>query len=171
MLKTTGAGLIFLASILTAFQMLLEKRKKIALFESIQSSLSFLRREIEERMAPLSECFAFLAENEACDATRCFFRLIIEQMDTLGEREFSKIWKEAVVCKLKLSDDRDRETLFGVGQAVAGSDLPAVCGSLNAAAQYFTDRIRQEEDKQRDFRRMVFSVTLSLGAFAIIILI
>jgi len=171
MMKVLGAGMIFLASILTASAMIAEKRNRYRLLISLKESLFLLCNEIGERTAPLAESFAYLSNHGNCEATCRFYRRITGEMSALGEKLFSEIWQDSVSAELVLLSEQEKAVLLSIGQAFSGVDPEMLCGRLENAAHALDAQIEKMEKEKNDYLRLAFGLSLSIGVLTIIMLI
>lgn len=94
MMKMLGAGLIVLSCALAGAYRAAELRERAALLAALTSALELMRGEICARLAPLPQTAERLAESGP-EETREFFAALATGMERLGERDFSRIWRDS----------------------------------------------------------------------------
>ena len=170
MKKLCGAAAIILACFWTALDRLREKRKRIRLMRRLASSLLELQGELAEHQSSLSGCFRSLAAKNAGDAVGGFYAALCGEMLGLGELRFSEIWRMAAEKCFAPAGEAVPDALRPLGALLGGSELERQCAALERASR----RLEQEAETQRNAlkneRRLCFGLSLSAGAFLVIML-
>ena len=171
MRKSIGAALIFAASMWTAYLLVSRREKQRKDILALQEGLLYLKRELAERMAPLSECFALLSRQEKRNSVGEFYRQLLSGMSELGAERFSAVWNKAVREKLTFLAEWEAERIGSLGTVLEGSDASALCEALDNAEKDLAHSAFRLEEKRKESTRLAFCVSFSSGAFFIIMLI
>ena len=168
--RLLGAAAILLASYLTAFLRLRGKRERIRRLRALSDSLVRLRSELCERQRSLGEIFFQLASNAADAKIKAFFALLGESLRQLGERGFLEIWNTAVAVSFAHLGEEAVNTLCAAGLLLGGSELDAQGAALGTAARRLGALADAEYEALKNDRKLSFGLSLSAGAFLVIIL-
>lgn len=170
-MKLVGAAAILLGSLLAALTQLNAEKTREETRRALRRSLILLRNELYERQTILPEAFPGLAGASGCEAAQGFYVFLSEEMRQLGERSFSAIWRDCAGEKLAMLDEEDTEAIASLGTTLGGSELELQCAALEKCADTLERKSAQCAAERAEKRKMTLGVTLSLGAFVIILLI
>ena len=170
MKKMIGSAAILLACFLGAQLRQRERKERLALLRSLGTSLLALRLELTERRKTLGESFLFLAQKSENETVRCFYNGLWSDMKSLGERDFTEIWRSAAESCFSAAGDAICDALYPLGGCLGGSELNRQCAALETAAARIAEEERAEKEAMRGERRLVFGLSLCAGVFLVIIL-
>ena len=171
MTKAVGAAAILLGCTLAAFCRIRAKKARVELLCSLRDCLVQLRRELAERSCDMAEVFRKLSGQNTGQKTGAFFDTLCREMDALGEKRFSEIWRDAAKESFDSLDQSAMETLAALGDCLGGSELALQCAALESAAWEMERLSQTERDALGAERRMSFGLSLSAGALLVIMLI
>ena len=170
MRKLIGAAVILMASFLAALLRLRSKTERIRLLRALETSLLELRSELAERQRGLGEIFHSLSQKSGEEAVESFYVKLYTGLETLGERGFAEIWRTAAESSFVSMVERCFDALLSLGGCLGGSELDRQCAALEATARRIAETARAEQETLGTERRLSFGLSLSLGAFLVIIL-
>ncbi len=170
MSRLLGAAAILLACFRAAQLRLEGKKERIRLLRALSESLLALRGELCERQKNLGGIFSHLAHSGAERAVGDFYGRLCESLRELGERGFAELWNAAVGASFCARDEFVRDALSPLGACLGGSELDRQCAELAKAAQKLADEAVSEREALRSERRLCLGLSLSAGAFLVIIL-
>ena len=169
-MKLCGALLILLSSLAAALSLLGEERKKQRSLAALRQGLLTLRGAIAERQTPLPEAFRTLAGEAEDKTVRAFFTVLTRNMESLGERSFSALWRDAAEALGPLGGET-AERLAALGGQLGGRELERQCAALDKCAEVLEGQLAQAAARRAERRRMTLGLSLSLGSFLIILLL
>ena len=169
-MKLPGAAAILFASLIAALLKLRENRDRIRAYYDLQRSLLILRRELSERMTPLPVVLARLCEGAREGAACGFFRDLTAGMERLGEQSFSALWRGAAEERLSFLETENRERFALLGELLGGSELESQCRALADTAEELGKRAEELKRCEKEKQKTILGITLSFGAFIIILL-
>jgi stage III sporulation protein AB len=169
--KTIGAAAILLGCCLAALCRVRAKKARIELLCAARDCLMQLRRELEERRCGMPELFEKLARQNEGQRTGAFFKRLGKEMDALGEKRFSEIWRAAAKEIFALPEEAAAEALAAPGGCLGGSELELQCAALERAAREMERLSQTEREALGAERRMSYGLSLSAGALLVIMLI
>lgn len=170
MRKLIGAAAILLASFLGALLRLQKKKERIALLRALETSLSALRGELAERRRSLGDIFRSLSQRSAHEKVGAFYERLCADLDTLGDRGFSEIWRTAAKGCFAPLGDAVVDALLPLGGCLGGSELERQCAALDTAARRIAGEAQSRKEKLAEERKLSFGLSLSAGAFLVIML-
>ena len=170
MLRLAGAVLLAAGPALIGFHAAGRLARRPRLLRELIAALEQMEREISFRLTPLPELFLRLAE-EYSGPVGTLFGCCVRDMDDLGQRSLSQIWRQALGEASLDLDGRGLRALEELGEVLGRYDgdglqgaLRQACGELTAAAE--------EAERERDQKgRMDQVLGLTSGAFLVILLI
>ena len=136
----------------------------------LSESLLVLRSELSERGRSLGEIFLRLSEKSENDALKSFYGALCSEMNSLGDRSFSEIWRSASELFFHACGENVTEALRPLGACLGGSELERQCAALEEAARMIGETARTEKEALAGERKLSFGLALSAGAFLVIIL-
>lgn len=167
MLRPLGAGLIILSFALFGAGRAQELRRYSALITALATSVELLRGEIVSRLRPLPEAAEILARTGPAAARGFYLRLSLE-LEALGEREFSEIWRD---CVLKLAlRQNEREALTALGRSLGRYGLDEQEAALCRCLDRLGAASIEARERAISGARLCAGLSLSAGALIAIIL-
>ena len=171
MRKAFGAAAILLACLLCALLTLDREKRRIRRIQSLRAGLLALQRALTDRLQPLEEIFRSLSQKSNDPQTEGLFQKLCDSFASLGEIEFSRIWREAVTNCFYRDDPEIAEILLPLGECLGGSELQRQCMEIDRAAGELERSINKRKEALPDKRRLTLGCLLSFGAFVVIVLI
>ena len=170
MLRLAGAVLLAAGPALIGFHAAGRLARRPRLLRELIAALEQMEREISFRLTPLPQLFLRLSE-EYSGPVGTLFGCCVRDMDDLGQRSLSQIWRQALGEASLDLDGRGLRALEELGEVLGRYDgdglqgaLRQACGELTAAAE--------EAERERDQKgRMDQVLGLTSGAFLVILLI
>ena len=170
-MKLYGALLILSASLAAALFLLREERNRLRSVAALQRGLRALRGTLAERQTPLPAAFRELSVQTEDAAVRAFFAALAHNMERLGEESFSVLWRAAAADRLAALGADTAERLALLGEQLGGSELERQCKALDKCADALETLTAQAAGRRAEKRRMTLGLSLSLGAFLVILLL
>ena len=171
MRKMFGAAAILLGCFLSAWCRIRAGRRREAVLLLMRDSLTEFRRELTDRRGGMRDILTSLAGRNARRETGPFFDRICADMDELGEKSFSEIWRSGVAGELRMLGEGAADTVGALGDSLGGSELALQCEALENAAHEMERLARKEREALPGERRMSFGLSLAAGAMLVIVLI
>ena len=138
-MKYIGAFLVFSACAGAGAYKALLIKSSIRTLQGLIAAFELMRGEICQTLKPLPEIFQALWEG-GNSQTRPFFRRILSQMDKLGERPFSAIWRSSAGEALGVLREDELNCVLTLGEALGKYDaelqekaIDSALGVLRAA--------------------------------------
>ena len=170
MRKLIGAAVILLACFLSAQLRLRTKKERIACLRALETSLAELRGELAEHRRSLGEVFRFLSQKSDHEKVKTFYETLCSDLNMLGERGFSEIWRSASEKCFRLQGDEAVDALFPLGSCLGGSEMERQCAALETAVRRIAAEAQAQNEKLKEERKLYFGLSLSAGAFLVIML-
>ena len=170
MKKALGAAVILLASLYSAIYRVRRDSERIKLLLSVRESLLLMRRELSERRRTLSEVFTYLADQQEKQLAGSFYASIVSELNSLGDKRVAQIWRDAAEASFAEAGRDLAEILRPLGELMGSSDLERQLEEAEKCAREIEALARKEEDALPQKRRTTFGLTLSAGAFLVILL-
>lgn len=170
MLRLAGAVLLAAGPALIGFHAASRLARRPRLLRELTAALEQMEREISFRLTPLPELFSRMAK-EYSGPVAALFACCARNMDDLGQRSLSQIWRQALDEASLDLEGRGRRAVEELGDVLGRYDgdslrraLRQTCGELSAAAE--------EAERERERKgRMDQVLGLTAGAFLVILLI
>lgn len=158
-LKILGAAAVVAASTGIGLRRNAALRREIDCLDGLCHAVTLLRAELMSRLAPTEEllrCAAANSEGETAD----FFAWVLRNMDKLGERSFSEIWRDGAVRCLTSLPEEQRGALDRLGAALGRYELREQAAACDA----FLRGARETLDARRSAFPQRRRLDLALGA-------
>lgn len=170
MLRLAGAVLLAAGPALIGFHAASRLARRPRLLRELNAALEQMEREISFRLTPLPELFSRMA-TEYSGPVAALFACCARNMDDLGQRSLSQIWRQALDEASLDLEGRGQRAMEELGDVLGRYDgdnlrgaLRQTCGELSAAAE--------EAEREREGKgRMDQVLGLTAGAFLVILLI
>lgn len=171
MLKIIGAILVAAGAAASAFSMVSGLNRRARALRGLVAALDMMQAEISERLTPLPELMELLSKR-AQGAAALLFKRAGAQMDTLGDRSFLMIWREALGLTPELYlTDTEAELMLELGSVLGRYDAQAQ-GKVIAYTRRRLDGCLQQAEIERSERgRVCGALSLAAGLALIIILV
>ena len=167
--RISGAAAILVSCFLAAIMRLRSQKERIRFLRALETSLLELRGELVERRRGLGEIFLLLA-NKNDEAVGRFYETLCDGLESLGERSFSEIWRASAEISFSTLGENCLDALLPLGVCLGGSELELQCAALESAARRIADTARTEKESLAAERKLSIGISLSAGAFLVIIL-
>lgn len=169
MLRLAGAVLLAAGPAVIGFHAARRLARRPRLLRELAAALEQMEREISFRLTPLPELFVRLSQ-EYSGPVGALFSCCARDMDDLGQRSLSQIWRQALTEATLDLDSRGQRALEELGEVLGRYDgdglrgaLRQTCGELTAAAE--------EAERERERKgRMDQVLGLTTGALLVILL-
>lgn len=166
MTKLVGSVLLILGAVLPAVEQSREQKRSMRLTESMIQSLNDLRRMLTLRSPSMESLLS--GENFSEDSeTGCFFHQI--QLDRLEERSFSHQWMDALQT-FPISQEA-KTLLEPLGTILGQCGLEEQCRCLEKTSEELEQLLRRERERFTQQQRLRLTLSLSVGMFAVILLL
>lgn len=164
-----GAVLLAAGPAVIGFHAARRLARRPRLLRELAAALEQMEREISFRLTPLPELFVRLSQ-EYSGPVGALFSCCARDMDDLGQRSLSQIWRQALTEATLDLDSRGQRALEELGEVLGRYDgdglrgaLRQTCGELTAAAE--------EAERERERKgRMDQVLGLTTGALLVILL-
>lgn len=171
MRKLLGAAAILLGSFLAAWSRILAGRRREEALLSMRDGLTEWRRQLAERRGGMRDIVRELVDKNKQKTTGAFFTRLCADMDELGEKSFSEIWRHAVWDELGMLGETAVDTLGALGENLGGCELALQCQALERASHEMERLAREEKAALPAKRRMSLGLSMAGGALLVIMLI
>ena len=169
MLRLAGAVLLAAGPAVIGFHAARRLARRPRLLRELAAALEQMEREISFRLTPLPELFVRLSQ-EYSGPVGALFSCCARDMDDLGQRSLSQIWRQALTEATLDLDSRGQRALEELCEVLGRYDgdglrgaLRQTCGELTAAAE--------EAERERERKgRMDQVLGLTTGALLVILL-
>lgn len=169
MLRLVGAVLLAAGPAVAGFHAAGRLARRPRLLRELTAALEQMEREISFRLTPLPELFDRLSR-EYNGPVGTLFACCARNMEDLGRRTLSQIWRQALAEAALDLEGRGLRALEELGEVLGRYDgdglrdtLRQTCGELSAAAA------EAEEERERK-ERMDQVLGLTTGALLVILL-
>ncbi len=171
MIRLVGAVLIMAATAAWGVMGVMRLRARAKSLHALVSALGVVKSEICDRLTPMPELLAQMAEEAAYPAS-LLFKHASEKIQTLGSRSFSSIWRQAVLATPELLLTPAEElVLIELGQSLGRYDV-AEQKSAISYAQRRMETFANDADAERDKTSKVRAfLGVAAGFFTVILLI
>ena len=164
-----GAVLLAAGPAVIGFHAARRLARRPRLLRELAAALEQMEREISFRLTPLPELFVRLSQ-EYSGPVGALFSCCARDMDDLGQRSLSQIWRQALTEATLDLDSRGQRALEELGEVLGRYDgdglrgaLRQTCGELTAAAE--------EAERERERKgRMDQVLGLTTGVLLVILL-
>ena len=171
MLKYIGAILLTAGATLWGFSGAKSLRDRGIALRAVETSLEIMCSEVCDRLTPVPELFAILAERGAKPADRLYANAQ-GRLDRIGALPFSEIWEQAVLAtpELMLSNE-ERLTLCRLGHSLGRYDIGEQRRAITAAKERFGEyAAKAEAERDKNWKSQAF-LGIAAGLFTVIILL
>ena len=169
--KLLGAAAILLGCFWAAWSRIRVGHRRESALLSMRDCLTECRRQLAERRGGMRDIVRELADKNKQKPTGAFFARLYEDMDELGEKSFSDIWRLAVRDELGILGETASDTIGALGENLGGSELAMQCRALERASCEMERLAREEKAALPGKRRMSFGFSMAVGALLVIMLI
>lgn len=170
MLKLLGGLLIFLGAAWWGLEAVGRLRQRTQTLEGLRGAFSYLEEELTFRLTPLPKLLEYLGR-ERSGAVGLFFRDALQGLRQDPEGGLRASWRRAMVRRLDMLKEEERELMLEVGESLGRFDAKAQRQVLlQAAKRLETLRAKAQEEAGR-LGRVYAAVSLAGGAALILVLL
>jgi len=168
--KVFGMLLIISVFIGTCLEGLRAEKKGICMLRDIYRALQLMDGELSSRSCTLEEMLLSVSI-DTCGDVHTFYSSIRNALNSLGEQEFSGIWKEKAKENLCGINNEALDTLCNLGNFLGRYDLDRQLSAIRESAARIDQLHQLEYSNYSKTKRLKLSVAGALGAMLIIVLI
>ena len=170
MLKLLGAALVMAGAGWCGFCAVGQLRRRVRVLEGLRASLVWLEEELTFRLSPLPSLLERLGREQP-GAVGLFFKDVLTGLRQDPEDGLRRSWRQAMVRRLELLKEEERQVLMEVGQTLGRYDVKAQGQALARAARRL-DAIRaQAGEDVRRLSRVYATLSLAAGAAVVLVLL
>ena len=172
MLKVVGVIVIFLASLGYGSSLISQvQRHRDNLFFCAEM-IDLLAAEIQYGRTPLREAFSRIARRLPEPFAEILHNLAVK-LETEGYVSLPEVWKEGFQCKQKELGytELEMETIYGIGSNLGYLDAGLQLRHLQSYREQMERFLEQMDQQIRQKKKIYRSVSLMVGAMAILLLI
>ena len=170
MLKLLGAALIMAGAGWCGLGAVGRLRRRVRTLEALRSALVWLEEELTFRLSPLPELLERLGR-ERPDPVGPFFQDVLTGLRRDPEEGLRQSWRQAMVRRLDILTEEERQILIEVGQTLGRFDAKAQGQALRQAARRLDGiRAHAQEDLKR-LGRVYIALSLAAGAAVVLVLV
>lgn len=171
MRKLFGAAAILLGCFWAAWSRIRDGHRRESALLSVRDGLTEWRRQLAERRGGMRDIVRELADKNEQKPIGKFYTRLFADMDELGEKSFSEIWRLAVRDELGMLGETAFDTLGALGENLGGCELALQCQALERASLEMERLAREEKAALPVKRRMSFGFSMAVGTLLVIMLI
>lgn len=169
MLRLAGAVLLAAGPAVIGFHAASRLARRPRLLRELAAALEQMEREISFRLTPLPELFVRLSQ-EYSGPVGALFACCARDMDDLGQRSLSQIWRQALTEATLDLDSRGQRALEELGEVLGRYDGDGLRGALRQTCGELTAAAEEAEREQERKGRMDQVLGLTTGALLVILL-
>lgn len=170
MMRLVGAALLSGGSVLLGFCAVRHMDRRVGDLGWLVTGLETMIRELDYRLAPLPELLD-RAAGETEGSAALFFRLCARGAEHLNGRSFRTVWCQAAEAAQLRLEQPDLALLEQLGGVLGRYDGDSQCKALRASAQRLEEQRRQAAEQRGRLGRVYGILSLTAGAFLVILLI
>lgn len=170
MLKAVGAALLLTGSAGLGLTAIRRLERRVTALRSLIEALELMERELDFRLPPMKE----LILATACRATEPaagFLHACGEGMDKLEGKPLAGLWRQAALEKLPALKKQDLETLFSVGAVLGRYDGEGQRRTIAVAWERLSNFLAEASEERRRQGKVYGALSVTAGAFLVILLI
>lgn len=169
MLRLAGAVLLAAGPAVIGFHAASRLARRPRLLRELAAALEQMEREVSFRLTPLPELFVRLSQ-EYSGPVGALFACCARDMDDLGQRSLSQIWRQALTEATLDLDSRGQRALEELGEVLGRYDGDGLRGALSQTCGELTAAAEEAEREQERKGRMDQVLGLTTGALLVILL-
>lgn len=171
MLKLLGSFLLMIGATALGFGAASQLKTRVAVLRSLTEALGQMERELSFRLTPMPELMARLARSAPAPADLLFARCR-DEMDSLGDRSFGQLWREAMDQEPDLMlEPQARQIMDGLGEVLGRYDGDGQRDALRTASVELEDCLRRAESDRDRLGRVYAALGMGAGALLVILLL
>jgi len=170
MIKFFGITFILLGAVFTAIAGLREKRRRISCISSLCASLELMLGELKLHLTPIPQLTQWLAERSSSEAKE-FFRKLSLALDSLGEEDFSTLWRKVSGTSLCLLEKKEFELFAQLGDVLGRYTLEEQCAAINHCLISFRRYAEKAQNEYPAAKKLSLGLSASAAVLLIIILL
>ena len=170
MIRLIGAALIAGGSALLGLLAVNGLDQRVRDLAGLAAGLEQMTRELDYRLAPLPELLSAAAE-AAGGSAREFFCRTAEAARRLEGRRFQNCWDDALAGAGLCLEPQDTAVLAGLGGVLGRYDGDSQSAALREAAERLTRLADEAAERRKQSGRVYGALSLTAGAFLLILLI
>ena len=170
MIRLVGAALVAGGSALLGLLAVSGLDRRVRDLAALAAGLEQMTRELDYRLAPLPELLSAAAEAAGGRAGE-FFRRAAEGARRLEGRRFQDCWEDALADAGLGIESQDRAVLTGLGGVLGRYDGESQSAALREAAERLARLGDEAAERRKQSGRVYGALSLTAGAFLLILLI
>ena len=168
-MHSLGLILIALASITAGLTCVRWKAARIKELRSVYSMLEIMQREFDTRLTPLGELFSIIRDKDI-GAASLFSVRILEQTESIGQTDFSLIWREGVESSFPALTQQERSVLQRAGEVIGKFSADRQITELKLCHDTMRSVLEAALKDYPQGSRLAIGLSLSAGAMLVIVL-
>lgn len=169
MLRAIGAALLLTGSVVLGLAAIGRLDRRVTTLRSLTEALELMERELDFRLPPMKDLILETAQRSAEPASE-FLLACGKGMDELGGRPLSGLWRQTATEKLTALKRCDLEVLFSVGAVLGRYDGEGQRSAIAAARERLSDLLAGASEERSRQGRVYGALSVSAGAFLVILL-
>lgn len=170
MLKLLGGLLIFAGAAWWGLSAVGRLRQRTQVLEGLRGAFSYLEEELTFRLTPLPKLLEYLGR-ERSGAVGLFFQDALAGLRQDPEGGLRASWRRAMVRRLDMLKEEERQLLLDVGETLGRFDAKAQRQTLLQAVTRLEALRAQAQEEADRLGRVYAAVSLAGGAALILVLL
>lgn len=166
MLKTAGAWLILLGTLLGGYSQVCRLRQRTRLLEELRDALARVKAEVRFRSAGLGEIFEALGELPESGA---FFQQWAAELERAPERMSAGMVEKLAEERLAVLNEEEWQTLAALGATLGRYDTESQLAALDEAEGKLERFEQTAREEQKRLGRVYMALSAALGAGVVLI--
>jgi len=169
--KALGAVMIIAAASVWGILGAMRLSARVKSLTTLIAGLNFMQSEMMTRLTPLPEVCRKAAQN-AREPAKTLFQNVCAGLKSLGERQFSDIWRDAVDSTPELLlTEPERDALHELGSGLGRYGIDQQVALFEQVRKRLEDLLKSAESDREKNSRVYVSFGAAAGLFLVLILI
>ena len=169
-MKLLGFILVTLSSAICGLSYYSAKSDRANDLRSFCIMLEMMQAELRDKLSPLPEIAISLSE-KINGVAGSFLAVLSLNMSCIGEKGFEKIWCESLAVSKATIDEKEFEALASLAKVLGRYNLETQINAITDVLTFLHGRLREEDSKLPQLKKLSMSFSLSFGALLAIMLV
>lgn len=169
-LKLAGAILLLSGSTGAGLSAIRRLEHRVVALRALSDALQVMEHELEFQMPTMKELFVETAQRSNQPASR-FLNACAREMGEMQERPLFDLWKERAADELPELSPCDLDVLLTLGGILGRYDAEGQRCAIAAARARLSNHLTDAAEERRRKGRVYGALSITLGMFAVILLI
>ena len=168
MLHLIGGLCVIAGSAAIGLQLVAQRRRRLEEGRQMHAACRLLERELSCREPDLSELLE-TAARQSGGPVEAFFTGCRSQLEELGNRPFSSIWKDNLSQAGLSLRRQEQELLAGLGTILGRYDRTVQCRALNRVAAELEEQLREEGSEAQKRAKLYMTLSIAGGMLLVVL--